>query len=297
MTAERTRGSVAVDGVELHYVEAGDGPLIVLVHGFPSCAASFRFQIEEFARDHRVVAIDALGAGRSSRPHELDAYRIERLVVQLDGFGRAVGGHERFTLVGHDWGGALAWTYAQVYPERLSGLVSIAAPPYNQLIQLLQNSVAQRERSSYMWSMRDGVQHRFMVGNDGWDLWEYIGAPLRALPHVDGDLEREFRAAYAVPGAIDAGIDWYRANIPDVDDLAGSEPWPSRHARTPVPALQIWGDADETFVPEFLDGLDRYADEVTVHRMAEVGHWPMIERPDEVNQVIGAFLERTVTSR
>jgi pimeloyl-ACP methyl ester carboxylesterase len=297
VSPERTRGVVELDAIRLHYVEAGDGPLVVCVHGFPSCSASFHFQVDALARDHRVVAIDALGANRSSKPEDLSAYRVERLVDQLDRFVLAVGGTDPYSLIGHDWGAAMAWAYAQALPDRLSGLIAIAAPPYNQLIELLRTSEEQRTRSTYMWSMRSGSHHRFMTGNGGRDLWEYAYAPLRGLPHVGPDLDEQFRDALAVPGAIDAGINWYRANIPDTDQLDDFEAWPSRWASTPSPVLEIWGEDDRTFVPTFLDGLANYADDVEVYRMANTGHWPMIEHPDEVNQVIRAFLARTVTTR
>ena len=297
MNAGRTNGIVELDAAGLHYVEAGDGPLVVCVHGFPSCAASFHFQIDALAHDYRVLAIDALGANRSSKPDDLDDYRVERLVEQLDRFVLAVGGTDPFSLIGHDWGGALSWAYAQALPDRLSGLIAIAAPPYNQLIELLRTSDEQRTRSSYMWSMRSGSHHRFMTGNEGRDLWEHAYGPLRALPHVDHELDMQFRNALAVPGAVDAGINWYRANIPDVEQLDDFVAWPSGPASTPTPVLQIWGEDDRTFVPTFLDGLADYADDLEVYRMANTGHWPMIEHPDEVNQVIRSFLARTVTSR
>lgn len=297
MSVERRQGVVDLGEIRLHYVEAGGGPLVVCVHGFPSCAASFHFQLEALAADHRVVAIDALGANGSSRPDDLTAYRIDQLVDQLDLLVDALGCDGRFALIGHDWGGALAWTYAQVHPDRLYAVIAMSAPPYNQLIHLLKTSADQRERSAYMWSMRAGSQHRFMTANDGRDLWEHAYAPLRELPHVDDDLDRQFREALAVPGAIDAGINWYRANIPELDDLADFVPWPSTTASTPVPALQIWGDDDRTFVPTFLDELADYAEDLTIHRFSDTGHWPMIERADEVNRVVHEFLARTITSR
>jgi len=291
-----THGYVDLGEVRLHYVEAGSGPMVLCHHGFPSCWLSFRFQMEALAADYRVVSVDGLGANLSSKPADLSLYRVERLVEQLDQLTTQLGGGEPFSLVGHDWGAALAWAYAQAHPERLHGVVAIGAPPYNQLIELLRSNDEQRLRSAYMWTMRDGKQHRSMTRHHGRDLWDHIYAPLRSLPHFDDAMDLQFRDALAVPGAVDGGIDWYRANIPTLDAIESFEAWPSRTARARVPGLQIWGDDDQTFVPEFIDALPDYVDDLSVLLLRDTGHWPMIERPDDVNGAIGDFLARTVTS-
>lgn len=297
MNVDHSDGFVEIGDMRLHYVAAGAGPLVVLVHGFPSCWVSFTRQIEDLATDHHVIALDALGANLSSKPDDLERYRIEHLVAQVDAVARHVSGDERFGLVGHDWGAVLAWTFARALPHRLHGLVAISAPPYDQLVDLLRSSADQRARSSYMWRMREGEQHRFMTGDDGRRLWEYIHAPLRGLPGYDDSMDAQLRDAFAVPGAIDAGINWYRANIPPVDALDGFEAWPPGASRVSVPALQIWGDDDETFSADFVDGLADYADDVTVRRMPGTKHWPMIEHPAEVNRLLRDFFTRTITSR
>lgn len=291
---EFTDGYVDVDGVRLHYVTAGSGPLVVFYHGFPACWLSFRHQMEALADDYRVVSVDGLGANLSSKPDDLSLYRVERLVEQLDQLARQLGGDQPFSLVGHDWGGALAWTYAQVHPDRLDHVVALSAPPYNQLLELLRTNDDQRARSSYMWEMRDGERHRQMTADGGRRLWEFAYAPLRLLPNFDEAMDLGFRDAFAVPGAVDGGINWYRANVPPLDQIETFEVWPSRTARVRVPGLLIWGDDDRTFVPAFIDGLPDYVDDLTVERLEDTGHSPMIERADDVNRMIRDFLTRPV---
>lgn len=286
------RGFVEVGDHRLGYVAAGSGPLMLLHHGFPSCAATFRNEVIEFSDTHRVVAIDGLGANHSSKPADLAAYRIDRLVDLVDGVAQHFGGDEPFTLVGHDWGAVLSWAFAQARPERLRAMVSMAGLPFNQLIHLLQTDDDQRTRSNYMWSMRDGSMHEFMTAADSSRLWRYIHEPLLDLPTFDETMQRETQAAFAVPGAIDAGIDWYRANVPERDQLATAEPWPSADARTAVPVLQIWGEDDGVFSPRFMDELGRYADDVTVLRIPGGRHWPMLEAPAEVHAAVRALLDR-----
>ena len=295
MTADLHHAEIEVDGLRFHYAAAGEGPLVVFHHGFPSCWVSFRLQMEALCDSYRVVSIDGLGTNTSAKPDDLDRYRLPSLVDLVDRIALEFGGDEPFCLVGHDWGAALAWAFAQARPERLHAMAAISAPPYNQMIDLLRTSHDQRSRSSYMWDMRDGGLHRFMT-TDPDRLYDYICGPLEELPGYDDEMAAVFRAAFAAPGGIDGGIDWYRANVPARDDLADVTPWPSASATTRVPTLQIWGDDDQTFVAEFLDGLDAYAADLTVRRMAGVRHWPMIERPEEVNALLRELFGRAVTS-
>ena len=124
-------------GCRLHYVDVGSGPLVILYHGFPMFWFSFYPQIEALKSRFRVVAIDGLGVNLSSKPQNIELYKLENLARQIDELARQLQGDEPFRLVGHDWGGALAWAYAQQYPHRLHKVVAINAPPANQLIELL----------------------------------------------------------------------------------------------------------------------------------------------------------------
>ena len=295
MSIDLVHAEIEVDGLRFHYAAAGEGPLVLFHHGFPSCWVSFRLQMEALADSYRVVSIDGLGANTSSKPDDLARYRLASLVDLVDRIALELGGGDPFCLVGHDWGAALAWAFAQARPERLHAVAALSAPPYNQMIDLLRTSDDQRGRSSYMWDMRDGALHRYMT-TDPDRLYDYICGPLDELPGYDDEMAAAFRAAFAEPGAIDGGIDWYRANVPARDDLATFTAWPADDAATTVPVLQIWGDDDHTFVPDFLDGLGAYADDLTVHRLAGVRHWPMIERPDEVNSLLRDLFGRAVTS-
>jgi pimeloyl-ACP methyl ester carboxylesterase len=280
--------------IKLHYVEggkpAGTAPTIIFYHGFPSFWYSFHLQMEAFAKDYHVVAVDGLGANLSSRPDDLTYYKIENLASQLDQLARHVAGENRFYLVGHDWGGALAWAYAQNYPERLHKLVVICAPPYNQLLSLLENNIEQQKRSSYMFSMRDGKIHQAMTRNNNQQVCDNICNSLRKFDHFTEESEKRFRQGLGRPGAVNAGINWYRANIPPLASINDSDFWPSRDACTSVPSLLIWGESDPTFVPEFIDELPQYTEYLEVLRLANTGHSPMLEKPEEVNQALREFL-------
>lgn len=280
------------DGITLHYVEAGSGPLVIFYHGFPLFWFSFHHQMTALKDHYRVVAVDGLGVNLSSKPTDLEKYKLVNLAAQLDALANHLAPGESFSLVGHDWGGALAWSFAQAYPDRLEKVIGINAPPTNQLLHLLQTNEEQRKRSSYMWLMRGGKTHTLITENGARRLWKNAYAKFRDLPHFTKAHDETFREALAIPGAVDGGINWYRANIPLLQDLEEAECWPSPTASTPVPALLIWGETDTTFVAEFIDELDQYANNLEVKRLPDIGHTPMLEAPSLTTSIIEEFLAR-----
>lgn len=277
-------------GCRLHYVEAGVGPLLFLYHGFPMFWFSFYPQIEALKTRFRVVAIDGPGVNLSSKPQNIELYKLENLALQIDELARDLSGDEPFYLVGHDWGGALAWAYAQRYPQRLHKVVAINAPPANQLMDLLASNTEQQKRSAYMWAMREGDLHTAMTENGAARVWERAYAPFRGRVHYTEEHDEIMREGLAQPGAVDGGMNWYRANIPPLGTITDADFWPSRDAKTDVPALLIWGENDQTFIPQFIDDLPRYATSLSVEILPGVGHTPMLEVPELTNETLAEFL-------
>src|SRR6516162_11158172 len=117
----------SVNGVRLHYVSVGNGPLILFLHGFPEFWYEWRNQLAEFGKDHLAVAPDMRGYNLSAKPEGLDQYQMNLLIEDVRALAAHLG-HKKFTLVGHDWGGAVAWAYAAAHPETLDKLVIINAP-------------------------------------------------------------------------------------------------------------------------------------------------------------------------
>ena len=127
MSIEIRHAEAEVNGVRLHYAAAGAGSLVMFVHGFPEFWYEWRRQLVEFGRDHLAVAPDMRGYNLSSRPSDLDAYAVPTLVEDIRALAEHLG-HRRFTLVAHDWGGAVAWVFAMLHPGMLERLVLINAP-------------------------------------------------------------------------------------------------------------------------------------------------------------------------
>jgi epoxide hydrolase 4 len=275
----------------LHYVEAGQGPLIILYHGFPSFWYSWFDQMEMLKGRYRVVAVDALGAGLSAKPESSAHYRVPKLAKQLDQLARHLNGNRPFVLIGHDWGSALSLAYAQAYPKRLHGVIGISAPPYNQFLDLVGGNADQQARSAYMPAFS-----KLTLGDIERDkaprtlFAQFYGGLIKRgdLNAAEGEL---FRAALSDPKAIHGGINWYRANIPAFDQITAKDHWPQKRMTITMPALLIWGDADRTFVDSFLADFASYAKKGQVVRISGANHWVQMERPAETNAAINRFLE------
>lgn len=285
-------GYVGEGDDRLHFVEAGEGPLIIFYHGFPSFWYCWFNQMEIFKTRFRVVAVDGLGAGLSAKPDTLDAYRVKNLSNQLDAFASSICDDRRFILVGHDWGAALSFAYAQAYPERLNAVIGMSAPPYNLFLELVRTNAEQQARSQYMQRFREIALQDII--NDGLPnlIWQEAYGKLIStgmLTHKEGEL---FRSALADPRAIDGGMNWYRANLADFVDTHPSYQWPDPSRKIEVPSMLIWGDSDTTFVEDFLLRTEEWAPRLSIVRIADVGHWTPIEAPQNANAAIESFLIR-----
>jgi pimeloyl-ACP methyl ester carboxylesterase len=275
----------------LHYVEAGQGPLVVLYHGFPSNWFSWFDLMEVLKSRYRVVAVDALGAGLSDKPGRLEPYRIDRLARQLDRLARHLNRDRRFILVGHDWGGALSLAYAQAYPRRLHAVVGMSAPPYNLFLDLVMESAEQRQRSAYMQRLRS--QSLADLRSSG--LASRIAAQVYGGLRDKGSLSAEeaalFERSVGNVDALNGGVNWYRANVPDFADLGSAGRWPRHNRPITVPTLIVWGDDDQTFLPEFLDRMQGYARNLQVFHQSGVGHMTPIEGSRESSARIAEFID------
>lgn len=275
---------------KLHYVEAGKGPLVILYHGFPSNWFSWFDLMETLKGQYRVVAVDGLGAGLSGKPASLTPYRIDRLGKQLDKLSRHLNGNRRYILIGHDWGAALSLAYAQAYPKRLHAVVGMSAPPYNLFMELVRDSADQRQRSEYMQRFRamtlDDVRESGFAARFAKQVYQ----GLRDEGHLSAEEAALFEASVGMPETMAAGINWYRANVPDFNSQSEMFRWPRRNRTISAPTLIIWGGKDSTFVPTFLDEMPRYASKLSVLRLAEVGHMTPIEKSVQSSKEIVLFL-------
>ncbi len=283
-------GYMDIGDTQYHYVTAGEGPLVILYHGFPSFWYIWKNQIAALSESYRVVAVDGLGSNLSGRPQVVARYGVARLADDLDQLAYQLEGEAPFVLVGHDWGGALSWAFAQRYPERVKKLIVLSAPPYNVFLDLLRNNEAQQKASTYVELLKGPVMETVLAAADSYLMWKLAyqsSVDERHLTVTEGAL---FRRALARPGALAAGINWYRANIPAFTEITAGDYWPAVDYRVEAPSMLIWGGRDKTFVPDFMTMLPTVANSVTVKIIPEAGHKPSLSHPDHVNRLLLAFL-------
>ena len=282
-------------GVELDVIVAGHptNPPIILLHGFPESHRTWRHQIPDLARDHFVLAPDQRGYAGSSKPVGVDHYTPDKLVADIlalaDRFD--IG---RFTLVGHDWGGAIAWMAALQHPDRVARLIILNAPHPFIFQKTMFDDPAQREASQYIRAFRETTleQHIDQIGLDAF----FDGSFMR---HTDFEKVRDEKPVYlqqwAEPGALTAMLNWYRASAIQVLAMDEEAQRPAfLDAPFPpikVPTLVIWGMKDKALLPSQLDGLDALVPDLTIEKV-DAGHFVPWEAPEAVTAAMRAWLDR-----
>jgi pimeloyl-ACP methyl ester carboxylesterase len=205
-------------------------------------------------------------------------------------------GHKKFVLVGHDWGGFVAWAFAIAHPEMVEKLVIVNAPHPAIFARMLAEDPAQQKASQYMLMFRSEQAEQMLAANDYATLVNIVlGQGLKDGYFSDDD-RKQYVAAWSQPGALTGGLNYYRAArvgppapgtaAPDVN-VASAFP----DATVKVPTLVIWGEKDTALLPGNLDGLDKFVPRLTVKRIPEGSHWVIHEKPAEVNAAIRAFLK------
>src|SRR5262249_28389876 len=287
---------VKVNGLRLHYVTAGKGPLILFLHGFPEFWYEWKNQLAEFGKDHKAVAPDLRGYNLSDKPAELDQYRMSSLVEDIRGLADHFSHGKKFVLVGHDWGGAVAWSFAIAHPERLEKLVIVNAPHPGIFARLLASDAAQQKASQYMLIFRSEKAEKFLSDNNYAGLVNAVlGAGLKSGV-VNEDDKAAYIKAWSQPGALTGGLNYYRANRvgPPSPDSKGTST--GNFAVDPgalmvkVPTLVIWGEKDTALLAGNLEGLDQFVPQLTIKRIPEGSHWVIHEKPAEVNGYIREFI-------
>jgi pimeloyl-ACP methyl ester carboxylesterase len=275
--------------------KAGGEPILFL-HGFPESHRTWRHQLEALAADHFVIAPDQRGFGASDRPEEVEAYQTRHILADLRALADVLG-LGRFTLVGHDWGGAVAWAAALAEPARLSRLVIVNAPHPLVFQTSLIEDEAQRAASHYINAFRSPLAE---AGIAAMGLATFLDKVLLAEGGADR-LEPAERQAllddWARPGALTAMLNWYRAAaivVPAPGEAAQAPAWTKApFPRLAVPTLVVWGLKDRALLPVQLDGLDALVDDLRVVTAPEAGHFlPWLE-PDLVTGAIRDFIAET----
>jgi len=274
-----------VNGVRLHCAIAGDGPLVVLLHGFPEFWFSWRYQIAALANRFTMVAPDLRGYNQSDKPARIADYTLPILVQDVVALIRSFG-RERAIVGGHDWGGVVAWELALQRPQAVEKLLIFNAPHPRLFIQNLLTNPRQVLRSWYVGPFQlPWLPERLLSAND----YAAIERMLREASGNPGQLGSDEVAAYkraaAQPGALTGGLNYYRANA-----RRGVLRYIDHDPVLQMPVLVVWGEQDIALGRELNDGLERYVPDLRLHYIPNAGHWVQQEQPEPVNRYIAEFL-------
>jgi len=278
---------LAANGLNFHLAEAGRGKpqLVVLLHGFPEFWYGWRKQLTALGDEFHAVAPDTRGIGLSDRPAGVEDYRLEHLVADLRGLVHALG-HERCVLVGHDWGGFIAWSAAIRHPELIEKLVVVNCAHPAVFDRLMREDAAQRKASEYMLAFRSARGEELLSRDDFAGFRRNILEPGLAAGHLTQADAEAYLEAWRRPGSLTAGLNYYRANKTG-PDLAGR--MIEADATVRVPTLVLWGERDPYFAPRNLDLLPEYVPDLTLRRWPDRDHWIVHQVPDEISAAIRDF--------
>jgi pimeloyl-ACP methyl ester carboxylesterase len=267
---------VNVDGVGIEYEVTGEGPPVVLLHGFPDSGRIWRHQVPALAEaGFRVIVPDLRGYGRSDKPDAIGAYSLMLLagdVMAILADQQAARAH----VVGHDWGAALAWAMASLAPGQVDHLVvlSVGHP------STFRRTPRQREKSWYMLLFQfPGIAERWLAEDDWYNFRTSAGHP--DASQVIAELE--------ATGSLTPGLNWYRANVPP-------ESWVGPPVQLPpvqAPTMGIWSTGDPALTEtQMTDSAENVAGPWRYERLDGPGHWMQLDAPDQVNALLVDFLTR-----
>lgn len=296
---EQVRVTLA-NGIELDVVDAGPrgAPVLIFLHGFPESHRTWRHQIAHFSGRFRCIAPDQRGYRGSSKPEGVESYKPAELVGDVFLLADALG-VERFTIVGHDWGGALGWAVAmrgQGNRVKRAILCNAAHPVI--YARLLWTDPAQRAAGQYMRVYRDTSRDEEIREQGLLALVGGTGNGTGALPDDDPEERARILADWSDGEAALAMLNWYRATpmaVPHVD-AALEIPPDAKLPRVPVltiPTLVVWALDDHALSPGNIEGLDEFARDLMLVTISDCGHFLTWQAPDKVNAAMEGFLLRT----
>lgn len=285
---------IQLNGQEFHLREWGDAeaPVLLMLHGFPEFGAAWTGLAERLSDRYRCIAPDQRGYGQSYAPQDVDDYRTSKLVSDMVALIEQIGG--RVTVIGHDWGAAVAYGLAIARPDLVCRLVILNGVHPAPFQRALATGRAQTRASQYMHFLRrDDAEQRLSADNF---------AKLRALFAEDMDMSwmtpellEDYVAEWSRPGRLTGMLNWYRATpliIPAPGERADVPPMPTEKFRVRMPHLLIWGLGDTALLPIATKGLETYCDALTRVEIEDADHWIIHQRPDEVATIMRGWLSQ-----
>jgi pimeloyl-ACP methyl ester carboxylesterase len=295
LTTERIPLSTGIT-LNVRHGGAQGGEPILFLHGFPESHRTWRHQLDDLARDHRVVAPDQRGFAASDKPEGVENYETDKVVADVVALADALA-IETFTLAGHDWGGAAAWLAALTHPNRVKRLVIVNAPHPLIFTRSLVEDEAQRAASQYIRAFRNPAMEAGIHAMGLETFFEKTFGSHADLARIPEEERRAYIEDWDRPGALTAMLNWYRASrieVPAPGEEAEVPLWakgPFPHLR--MPTLVIWGLKDKALLPVQLGGLDALVDDLRIVTSSTAGHFIPWEEPETVTSAIRDFIAET----
>jgi pimeloyl-ACP methyl ester carboxylesterase len=289
-------------GVTLNVALAGDpaGSAVILLHGFPESHRTWREIAPRLQDRVRLIMPDQRGFAGSDRPQDVEEYQTARLVDDVFALADALG-LERFALVGHDWGGAIAWPAALRADPRLTRLVIINAPHPTIFQKSVIEDEDQRAASQYITAFRTPGFEKAIEVMGYEKFFEKTFARHVNLGSIPEAEKRQYIADWSQPGGLTAMLNWYRAAKVIVPPPGVTVPLPDwllrAFPKVKVPTLVIWGMKDIALLPLQLDGLEQLVEDLTIVRLPHVGHFGPWEAPNDIADALKPFLAMDAEAR
>ncbi len=267
-------GFVDSDGVKIHYVTAGTGPLVVLIHGFPDFWYTWRAQMPELAKHFQVVAIDMRGFNLSDQPSGVENYALPKLVGDIDAVVRHFK-QDKATIVGHDWGGIVAWSYAMTFPDKTERLVILNLPHPKGLQRELANNPKQQKASQYAREFQKE------------DAASKVLPEMLAFWVRDGDARKKYIEAFK-RSSMEGMLNYYKANYPKVPYTYSED---VKFPPVKCPVLMFHGLKDTALLPGALNDTWKWVDkDLTLITIPKASHFVQQDAAEKVTKCMVAWL-------
>jgi pimeloyl-ACP methyl ester carboxylesterase len=271
---------IKTNDVTLHTIIIGKGRPLILLHGFPDFWYGWKRVIPELKAKFKLIIPDMRGYNLSDKPKGTQKYRIKYLIDDIKGLIDALDLEKPF-IAGHDWGGIVAWVFAEKYKELIQKLIILNSPHPKIFGSLLRTNKAQQKASFYIFQFLKPRGEQFLFENDfKWLKIALFGSLVnkKALDEFD---KEQYINAWSQPNAIISGVNYYKAN-PSFDDFTGI---------IKVPTLVFHGMKDTALLPVILEGLEKYVKDLIIQKIPKSSHWVMHEEPQLISTKIIEFLE------
>ena len=270
---------IDTNGIKLHTIVIGTGEPLILLHGFPEFWYCWKSVIPGLKEKFQLIIPDMRGYNLSDKPNDLEKYKMEYLIKDIKGIIEELNLKKVF-LAGHDWGGAVAWAFAEKYPELLKKLIILNAPHLKIFQKTLRTDKKQQEASSYIFEFLKPNAEKKLYEDDYRRLKRAVFEDMINKSNFTEFDKEKYIEAWSQPGALLGGVNYYRANT-SFDEWTGI---------IEVPTLVIWGMKDVALLPQQLEGLSDYVKNLKIIRSENSSHWITNDDPDLIVSSITEFV-------